>query len=175
MKLKLIAVAVLALSAAAHADTAFDLGEVLGTVPIGNTVSEGLFVDTFSFTVGGPSWVSAVVLNTSYAVTPPGITLGKIEFFAASLDSVPLALSVVTTPLGGGVDKVDLMVSLPGGPIPMFATGTHTLTVAGMGDATGPQYTGSLTVSAIPEPETYALMLAGLGAVGFLARRRRSA
>lgn len=29
-------------------------------------------------------------------------------------------------------------------------------------------------VAAIPEPETYALLLAGLGAVGFVARRRRS-
>ena len=33
-------------------------------------------------------------------------------------------------------------------------------------------YTGS-AVPAIPEPETYALMLAGLAAVGFVARRRR--
>jgi len=32
----------------------------------------------------------------------------------------------------------------------------------------------SLTVAAIPEPSTYALMLAGLAGVGFLARRRRA-
>jgi hypothetical protein len=30
-----------------------------------------------------------------------------------------------------------------------------------------------LKVAAIPEPETYALLMAGLGAVGFISRRRR--
>lgn len=34
-------------------------------------------------------------------------------------------------------------------------------------------FSTSLTVAAVPEPETYAMMLAGLAAVGFMARRRK--
>ena len=36
-------------------------------------------------------------------------------------------------------------------------------------------YVASITVTPVPEPETYALMLAGLAAIGGLARRRRNA
>ncbi|RZI59459.1 MAG: PEP-CTERM sorting domain-containing protein [Rubrivivax sp.] len=35
--------------------------------------------------------------------------------------------------------------------------------------------TGTVSVSAVPEPESYALLLAGLGVIGFVARRRRAA
>jgi hypothetical protein len=42
----------------------------------------------------------------------------------------------------------------------------------------GSSYTATsgnvLTVSAVPEPETYAMMLAGLGLIGFIAYRRKS-
>jgi PEP-CTERM motif len=36
-------------------------------------------------------------------------------------------------------------------------------------------YSGELTTTPVPEPSTYALMLAGLAAMGFVARRRSAA
>lgn len=44
-----------------------------------------------------------------------------------------------------------------------------------------PTFSNSLTVdnvtvaAVVPEPETYAMMLAGLGALGFMSRRRKGA
>ena len=51
---------------------------------------------------------------------------------------------------------------------PAFAIHVQGLTTAQCGSA---WYTS--TVSAIPEPETYAMLLAGLGLMGFVARRRQ--
>ena len=48
---------------------------------------------------------------------------------------------------------------------------------AGQGGANDPMIDGvsvELSAQAIPEPETYALMLAGLGALGVVVRRRRA-
>ncbi|MDO9164781.1 MAG: FxDxF family PEP-CTERM protein [Rhodoferax sp.] len=39
----------------------------------------------------------------------------------------------------------------------------------------GASLNGSFTIAAVPEPQTYAMLLAGLGFVGFMARRCRSA
>lgn len=47
--------------------------------------------------------------------------------------------------------------------------GTAPQTFAGTGDFSGL----TLSVAAIPEPQTYALMLAGLGLLGFAARRKQ--
>jgi hypothetical protein len=58
-----------------------------------------------------------------------------------------------------------------------FTGGTFTLTVNDVSltpGATPVAETGTILVTTVPEPETYALFLAGLGAVGFMARRRKS-
>lgn len=53
--------------------------------------------------------------------------------------------------------------------------GDYFYVVEGIKSEAGPsRYRISASVTPIPEPETYALMLAGLGAVGFVASRRRA-
>ena len=57
-----------------------------------------------------------------------------------------------------------------------LGSGDYYYQVTGIGAGTrGGFYTISSQVTPVPEPQTYALMLSGLGVVGFLALRRRSA
>ena len=62
------------------------------------------------------------------------------------------------------------LFELPGGAV-RLAVGAETYyqTFANTDGAVG---FDNLTLAPVPEPGTYALMLAGLGAVGFIARRR---
>ena len=47
------------------------------------------------------------------------------------------------------------------------------LTLTGTTSKSSALYSGELSVAAVPEPETYAMFVAGLGALAFMARRRR--
>jgi PEP-CTERM motif len=58
-----------------------------------------------------------------------------------------------------------------------LGAGTYALNVLGYaGGISGGYYDGQFTATTapVPEPQTYALMLAGLAAVGFAASRRKS-
>jgi hypothetical protein len=54
-----------------------------------------------------------------------------------------------------------------------LGSGDYTVHVTGMTNLKNAAYLGTVSASPAPEPETYAMLLAGLGVVGFLARRRR--
>ena len=83
-------------------------------------------------------------------------------------------LSAAFGTLVGRIDSGDYFVI--GTSFSGVATASGTLNLF-YWDSNNFDNTGSIDVAvtgAVPEPQTYALMLAGLGAIGFVARRRRA-
>ena len=120
----------------------------------------GLLVDVFSFTpvsVAGTVSVSLVPLDAS------------VSFFAALLNSnafsfLPESSSSSTFSFQSAVDAT-VPLSLT-----VFGYAGDSLTLTG---ASG-SYRGTIsvqTVAAVPEPETYALLVAGLIAIGVMKKR----
>lgn len=118
--------------------------------------SAGAFTDTFTFMMPGITSADASVITI-------GAGVADIDFLSATLNSMPLALTMDASGF------VEVLYT----PSSYAVTGPLTLVVKGMSGANA-SYSGTLNVTAVPEPETVALMLAGLGVMGFVARRRRA-
>jgi probable HAF family extracellular repeat protein len=97
-------------------------------------------------------------LSTAYGINDAGQVVG----FSSTAGGETHAF--ITGPNGAGMTDLASVVILPSG----F---TH------FSMATAINNHGQLAVSAavVPEPETYAMLLSGLGLIGFLARRRKTA
>jgi hypothetical protein len=160
MKKAALALTLVASAAMAQAAT-FNIGALGNTYT--NTVDvQGTFDDTYTFSLPG-----------SFS----GVTGGYLGF-----DFDGSGLNTFLT-VGQGTPGAGLMVSLPinttmGGVDVASYQSTFSLTpggsywfkLSGSGDLAS--YT--VTLAPVPEPETYALLLAGLGLMGAVARRRQS-
>lgn len=162
MKFKALAVA---LTAALGAGTA--MADTLSPVFV-SADSSGYFTNALigSFTLTETSNVSGSVLAAT-GITYAGGTL---------------PLQSVTFSFAGLSGQTDLDASATGFSYASLAAGTYQILVSGQLSGTsvmpgsaivGAEFTTSLAVSPAPEPATYAMMLAGVGALGFVARRRR--
>ena len=171
---------------------ASDSGGPVVNLPV--TRVDGSFQFNFAVTPGQTYFIDPVVAvgydyrigagNPSFAsvVLPAGIGDGRYDIFGlgagggATLLADDWAGGSVFSFAGAGVDAfrvtgIEASAALDPADVTAFVTG---LTFSGSGLFTGTQTPITLDVAAVPEPETYALMLLGLGCVGWRLRRRAS-
>jgi hypothetical protein len=170
MNLKSIAAAVLSLLAVGASNaTTTALGPVSIGAPLafGGFAAPGPFLDIFTFTLPANSG--------------SGYTVSNFTFLPAQFNTVFTNFNLVSNADGiiGNADDHVVASATSAGAANMSLTfaanagGNYYLSVIGLTNGTsGGVYNGAISVSAVPEPQTYALMLAGVGMVGFLAFRR---
>jgi hypothetical protein len=83
------------------------------------------------------------------------------------------AYGVAGNVLGSTSDTDDKVFGVSGPVLQFNIAGIHSVVISGDNGTVGFDNLQYGVLTAVPEPETYALMLAGLGLVGALARRRK--
>lgn len=132
----------------------------------GAPTTTGSFSDIFTFT--DPVMPSTAPAGGSVNGLSLGINGTNVIFTLFQLVDTTTS-AVLGTGVTGGTQSF-LSFLLPNG------TDNYALNVSGNVTPAGTTgaYAGSVVVSEVPEPKTYAMLLAGVGLLAFAARRRRT-
>ena len=134
----------------------------------------------------GVNFVELDTTSNSLMAQAVGTSLGasyNLSFAYSAREGVPLGSNGIEVFWNGVSQGVFDAAGAPAGHnwnvfnlLVSGAAGSSTLQFVGVGtsDSLGGSIDAVALNTAVPEPETYALMLAGLGIIGFVARRRKA-
>ena len=148
---------------------------------VGRTAAEGMAIKKFTGATGNglvdlsleEFWENQVSFgDMTILATNQSSTMGWVDnrLYDFHLDFNLLAGEIHVVVKDGATTLWDIKVNDPtfgGGQFGFFNNSQQNVRYAGF------EQTGGVPVTPIPEPETYALMLAGLGVLGWASRRRR--
>jgi hypothetical protein len=161
----------------------------LGALALGaaSAANATITVDNSSMVFSGPTsndgGITTTIGYTEADLASPTFTefltfTNTLEgVYSVTLSTSSLPVDFTSAVLGNGVTNFGLSLVGSQGPNEFWGlpdtflpAGQYTLTINGNNSNTG-SLGGSITIAAIPEPATWALMLIGLGAVGWQLRR----
>lgn len=160
MKLKYIFAALLA-AASFNTMAADQSVQIFVTPPSSNDNHfNGLALAGNGLLSGGSDVITFTGLAAGYYLVGVSVSGQNLTFTSQSnLNGVPGELT------SAGKGRYAFFSSAPSSSFTLSLFGTA---------AAGATYSGDVTVTAVPEAETYAMMLGGLGLLGFMARRRKA-
>jgi hypothetical protein len=123
-----------------------------------------MFGDNFTFNVANSGWNLDSIISSISRDAATGLDITGLALYGAATNNL---ISTGTMMRNGAIDVWTLSSN-------NLAAGNYYIKVSGnLVGNTGASFGGAVMLAPVPEPETYGMMLGGLGVLGFLARRRR--
>ena len=192
---KLIALLSAAYFPQAHADLTVNLGTLSApssTTIIDNAIATGSFTDTFNFSTDASGATAsaggnAISYSITYAVTDPneiGASLSAIGLYSGATElaphgSVSFSETSAVDPISGATVWNETYTGTISG-VHLAANSPYSLIITGTGGSLNDiisysgNYTGSLNLSPVPEPEQWAMLMLGLPLISWVSRRKQA-